>query len=67
MEYHISKNGNDKSDGSRENPFLTISHAAQIAEEGDKIIVHEGIYRECVVPKNGSRTESGRIIYKVPL
>lgn len=64
VEYHISKKGNDKSDGTREHPFQTISRAAEIAEEGDRVIVHEGVYRECVSPQNGSRTDFGRIIYE---
>lgn len=64
MEYHVSKNGSDNNCGSSELPFLTISKAAKIAEEGDKVIVHEGTYRECVNPENGSRTASGSIIYE---
>ena len=64
MEYHVSKQGNDKNAGTAEAPFLTISRAAAIAEEGDRVIVHEGVYRECVRPANGSRTMAGRIIYE---
>ena len=64
MEYHISVSGDDRSDGSREYPFRTISRAAGIAEEGDRIIVHEGVYRECVAPQTGARTDYSRIIYE---
>lgn len=64
MEYHVSKSGNDGFDGSKEKPFLTISRAARTAEEGDRIIVHEGVYRECVNPRNGARTTYERIIYQ---
>ena len=64
MEYHVSKQGNDKNAGTAEAPFLTISRAAAIAEEGDRVIVHKGVYRECVRPANGSRTMAGRIIYE---
>ena len=46
-EYHVAKRGNDQNLGTYESPFLTISKAAKIAEEGDTVIVHEGVYREC--------------------
>lgn len=64
MNYHVSKQGNDKNIGSIEAPFYTISRAASVAEEGDKVIVHEGVYREWVKPANGSRAASGRIVYE---
>ncbi len=63
MIYHVSKNGNDKNAGTEVSPFLTISHAAAIAEEGDTVIVHAGIYRECVDPANGARSSVTRITY----
>lgn len=49
--------------GNAELPFLTISRAAKIAMEGDTVIVHEGVYRECVSPEYGARNEMGRITY----
>ena len=61
--YHVSKTGNNKNVGSAEAPFLTISRAAKIAMEGDTVIVHEGVYRECVSPEYGARNEMGRITY----
>ena len=64
MEYHVSKRGSDGNNGTQEKPFLTISKAAELAEENDRIIVHEGVYRECVSPANGARTAQGRIIYE---
>ncbi len=63
MEYHVSKSGSDKNNGSIGLPFLTISKAAAVAEEGDYIIVHEGTYREWVNPKNGSRSAYNPIVY----
>lgn len=64
MEYHVSKTGNDKNCGSLELPFYTISKAASVAEEGDRVVVHEGTYRECVSPENGSRTAAKSIVYE---
>ncbi|MBQ9747780.1 MAG: right-handed parallel beta-helix repeat-containing protein [Clostridia bacterium] len=62
-EYHVAKNGCDKALGTAENPFLTISRAARVADEGDTVIVHEGVYREYVSPENGARSELHRITY----
>ena len=61
--YHVSKNGNDKNAGTADAPFLTISRAAKIADEGDTVVVHGGVYRECVIPENGAKSELGRITY----
>ena len=62
-EYHVAKSGNDQNLGTYESPFLTISKAAKIAEEGDTVIVHEGVYRECVSPEFGSRSAFLPITY----
>ncbi len=52
--YHVAqtKKASDINSGSLEYPFLTIQKAADIAEAGDTIIIHEGTYREIVKPKN---------------
>lgn len=63
-EYHVAKTGNDKNCGTKEQPFYTISRAAKIAEEGDYVIVHEGVYREHVRPANGGRSDEIRITYE---
>lgn len=63
-EYHVSIHGCDKNSGDRENPFRSISKAAQIMEAGDKVIVHEGVYREWVKPARGGKNDSCRIIYE---
>ncbi|MBQ7321562.1 MAG: hypothetical protein IJW99_05655 [Clostridia bacterium] len=61
--YHVAKNGNDRNIGTAEMPFLTISRAAKLADEGDTVIVHAGVYREHVSPEHGARSELGRITY----
>ncbi len=63
-EYHVSKSGHDSNEGSRALPFLTIQAAANIAWPGDKIIVHQGVYREHVNPPRGGTSDSSRIIYQ---
>lgn len=63
-EYHVAKTGNDKNPGTKENPFLTIQSAAKLAQPGDIITVHEGIYRERINPPRGGESEQKRIIYQ---
>jgi hypothetical protein len=63
-EYHVAKTGNDKNPGSAEAPFLNIQAAANIAQPGDVITVHEGVYREWIKPPRGGESESKRIVYQ---
>ncbi|MFO7853486.1 MAG: right-handed parallel beta-helix repeat-containing protein [Bacteroidota bacterium] len=63
-EYHVSKNGNNKNNGTALAPFRTISFAAQKAQPGDVIMVHEGTYRERVNPPRGGASDMQRIIYQ---
>ena len=51
--YHVSKAGSDHSPGTEAAPFLTIQKAAEEAQSGDKVVVHEGVYREWIKPRNG--------------
>jgi alpha-N-arabinofuranosidase len=45
-EYHVAKTGKDTNPGTAASPFLTIQRAADVAQPGDVITVHAGIYRE---------------------
>ena len=63
MHYHVSNNGSDFNQGTETQPFLTISQAANIAQPGDTVIVHEGVYREWVSPKSGG-TAAQPIVYQ---
>lgn len=47
-----------------EEPFCTIQRAADAAVAGDRVIVHEGEYREWVKPANGGLSDSRRIVYE---
>ncbi|SEL81764.1 right-handed parallel beta-helix repeat-containing protein [Paenibacillus sp. OK003] len=64
MEYHVSKHGSDLGQGTHQDPFLTINKAASVAVAGDKVIVHEGVYREWVKPKYKGLSENRRIVYQ---
>lgn len=56
-------NASDDGPGDVHQPFKTISRAAQAAEPGDEVLVHDGVYRERVAPARGG--EAGKpIVYK---
>jgi len=63
-EYHVSTQGTDKNSGSASDPLKTISAAAQVAQPGDTVIVHEGTYRERINPPRGGWSDSERIVYR---
>jgi len=63
-DYHVAKNGNDQNKGTIEAPFLTIQKAATLAQAGDVIIVHKGVYREQITPFRGGESDSKRINYQ---
>ncbi|HUG70754.1 MAG TPA: right-handed parallel beta-helix repeat-containing protein [Pirellulaceae bacterium] len=47
--YYVSKSGSDKNNGvSKNNPFLTIKKAAEVAKNRDVVIVHTGVYADAV-------------------
>ncbi|HXK60418.1 MAG TPA: right-handed parallel beta-helix repeat-containing protein [Acidobacteriota bacterium] len=63
-EYHVSPAGDDAWEGGAARPFRTISAAARVAQPGDLITVHEGVYRERVTPPRGGASDSRRIVYQ---
>jgi hypothetical protein len=63
-EYHVSVTGDDSNKGSASKPFKTISAAAWVAQPGDVITVHAGVYRERINPPRGGESDARRIIYQ---
>lgn len=63
-EYHVAVTGDDAADGSAARPFRTISAAAERAQPGDVITVHEGVYRERIAPPRGGTSDAERIVYQ---
>jgi len=63
-EYHVSKSGSDANPGSSARPFLTIQKAATVMQPGDVCTVHDGTYREEVIPPRGGSSEAHRITYR---
>jgi len=63
-ELHVAINGNDSNSGTKEAPFRTIQRAANVAQPGDTITVHQGIYRERIDPPRGGESDSKRVVYQ---
>jgi len=62
-EFHVKPNGNDANVGTQSAPFRTIQHAANVAQPGDVITVHAGVYRERVSPPRGGESDGKRIVF----
>lgn len=63
-ELHVSqKNGTDNGDGSKENPFRTISQSLAFATPGTKVVIHEGVYRETVRPVVSGRSDTEMVMF----
>ena len=63
-EFHVATNGKDSNSGAQNAPLRTIQHAADLAQPGDVITVHAGIYRERVTPPRGGESDAKRIVYR---
>ena len=63
-EFHVSATGSDRNKGSVAKPFRTISAAAGVAQPGDVITVHAGVYRERITPPRGGMSDTKRIVYQ---
>ena len=63
-EFHVAPAGNDAGPGTPAAPLRTIQRAADLAQPGDLITVHEGVYRERVSPPRGGLSDTKRIIYR---
>jgi hypothetical protein len=63
-EIHVAKTGSDSGSGDQSSRYLTINKAAFVAQPGDIVTVHAGMYREWVKPVRGGTGESNRITYR---
>jgi len=63
-ELHVATTGNDANPGTKKAPLRTIQRAADLAQPGDIVTVHAGVYRERVSPPRGGTSESRRIVYQ---
>ena len=60
---HVATTGSDSWEGAPDRPLRTINRAAQLAQAGDTVLVHEGVYREWVRPRRGGSSDARRITY----
>lgn len=63
-DFHVAVTGDDAHPGTAASPLRTIQRAADLAQPGDVITVHQGIYRERVNPPRGGTSETTRIVYR---
>jgi len=63
-EFHVAPSGNDANPGTPAAPLGTIQRAADLAQPGDVITVHEGVYRERIKPPRGGQSDQKRIVYQ---
>ena len=61
---HVAINGDDTHPGTAAAPLRTIQRAADLAQPGDVITVHAGVYRESINPPRGGESDARRIIYQ---
>ena len=59
-----AKNADDNGPGTKEHPFRTINHAAQVLEPGERVVIAEGIYRESIHPARGGSGAEAMISYE---
>lgn len=48
--FHISPTGDDDNPGTESKPWQTLAHASDHAAPGDRVVVHEGVYRDIIRP-----------------
>ena len=66
-ELHVNGNApeaSDGNDGSAQHPYKTIGRAAKEAKPGTRVLIHGGIYRECVHPVMGGTDAEHMISYE---
>jgi hypothetical protein len=59
-EFYVAVDGNDDGPGTKDRPWATINHAADVAEAGTRVIIREGLYalRNQVHPRHSGRPEA---------
>ena len=53
-EFHVATIGSDANNGTAKAPLRTIQHAADLSQPGDVVTVHEGVYRDRIIPRAGA-------------
>ncbi|MCY3018352.1 MAG: right-handed parallel beta-helix repeat-containing protein [Planctomycetota bacterium] len=61
---HVAPGGKDANPGTQTAPLRTIQRGANLAQPGDVITVHAGVYRERISPPRGGESDAKRIVYQ---
>ena len=65
--FHVAQNhprANDDNPGTEDRPWTTLNKAAQTLQPGERVIIHEGTYREWVKPARGGTRPEKMISYE---
>ena len=65
--YHVSCRHSEASDdnpGTSRKPFRSIGRAGEVLQPGERVLVHEGVYREVVRPARGGEGPDRMIAYE---
>lgn len=65
--YHVAQcnpNASDDNPGTEELPWQTISKAATMLKAGERVVIHQGVYREWVQPEQGGTSPDKMIWYE---
>ena len=54
----------DDGPGTQDRPFLTINHAAQVLQPGERVVIATGVYREAIRPARGGTSADAMISYE---
>jgi alpha-L-arabinofuranosidase len=63
-EYFVAPNGNNSNPGTPAASLRTIQRGAELAQPGDVVTVHEGVYRERISPPRGGESDRKRIVFQ---
>jgi hypothetical protein len=63
-DWHVAPDGSDQARGTAAAPLRTVSAAAALAQPGDTVTVHGGVYRERITPPRGGTSDEQRIVYR---
>ena len=63
-ELHVAMQGDDSNRGTPRAPLRTVQRAATLAQPGDTITVHAGVYRKRINPPRGGTSDTQPIAYQ---